>query len=83
MKTIEKDIEKTILPSEFADSLGLQYTATVTKEHKKEEGQFFTPKEISSFMGNIASEPTSKNISILDPGCGTAILTCSLIEKIG
>lgn len=82
MKIVEENIKKTNLPSQFADLLGLQYTATVSKEHKKGEGQFFTPREISSFMGNIASEPKSKNITILDPGCGTAILTCSLIEKL-
>src|SRR5690554_7396228 len=82
MKIVEENIKKTNLPSQFADLLGLQYTATVSKEHKKGEGQFFTPREISSFMGSIASEPKSKNITILDPGCGTAILTCSLIEKL-
>lgn len=82
MKIVEKNINKAILPSQFADSLGLQYNLTVTKEHKKEEGQFFTPNEIASFMGKIASKPNSKNISILDPGCGTAILSCSLIEYL-
>jgi len=82
MKIVEENIKKIVLPSQFADFLGLQYTATVSKEHKKGEGQFFTPSEISSFMGNIASKPNSKNITILDPGCGTAILTCSLIEKL-
>lgn len=82
MKIVEKDIKKINSPSQFADLLGMQYTATVTKEHKKEEGQFFTPNEIASFMGKIASKPLSKKISILDPGCGTAILSCSLIEKL-
>lgn len=70
------------LPSEFSDLLGVEYASTVSKEHKKIKGQFFTPTKISNFMGSIASKPTSKNITILDPGCGTAILTCSLIEKI-
>ena len=32
-------------------------------------------------MGNLA-QPKSDKISILDPGCGTAILSCSLIEKL-
>lgn len=32
-------------------------------------------------MANLAS-PKSKKISILDPGCGTAILSCSLIETL-
>jgi adenine-specific DNA-methyltransferase len=77
---INKDI--TTLPSRYSDLLGLEYTSTVTKEHKKGKGQFFTPNKIANYMGSLASEPTSKNISILDPGCGTAILTCSLVEKL-
>lgn len=81
-KIVESKILTQELPSQFADFLGMNYTSTVTKEHKKEEGQFFTPQEISNFMGNIAKRPSSKKITILDPGCGTAILTCSLIEKL-
>ena len=75
-------IENNTLPSQFADILGVEYASSVSKEHKKGKGQFFTPTEISNFMGSIASQPNSKNITILDPGCGTAILTCSLIEKL-
>lgn len=81
MRTILK-IENDTLPSQFADKLGVEYASSVSKEHKKGKGQFFTPTEISNFMGSIASQPKSKNITILDPGCGTAILTCSLIEKL-
>lgn len=79
---IEIENNLNTLPSQFADLLGVEYASTVSKEHKKIKGQFFTPTKISDFMGSIASKPTSKNITILDPGCGTAILTCSLIEKI-
>lgn len=79
---LEFDENIITLPSKFADELGIKYTATVSKEHKKGNGQFFTPTAISDFMGSIATEPNSKDISILDPGCGTAILTCSLIEKL-
>lgn len=82
MKPIEVNIEKWETPSRFADKLGILYTATVSKEYKKSEGQFFTPWEISSFMGRIASKPKSTHITILDPGCGTGILTCSLIERL-
>lgn len=70
------------LPSQFADFLGVEYASAVSKENKKVKGQFFTPSQISNFMGEVASKPTSKNITILDPGCGTAILACSLIEKL-
>lgn len=75
-------IEQLTEPSGYADWLGVQYTSSVTKEHKKENGQFLTPKEISDFMGRIAAPPSSKHISILDPGCGTGILTCSLVEQL-
>lgn len=67
------------LPSEFADRLGIHYTETVTVEHKKNNGQFFTPIEIARLMSSMCCNETP-NIRILDPGCGTGILTCSLIE---
>lgn len=68
-------------PSEYAEKIGFEYSNSTSNEHKKESGQFFTSKEISDFMGNLA-QPKSDKISILDPGCGTAILSCSLIEKL-
>ncbi|MCF8361679.1 MAG: Eco57I restriction-modification methylase domain-containing protein [Prolixibacteraceae bacterium] len=68
-------------PSEFAEIIGLQYSRSTSEKHKKDNGQFFTSKPIADFMGNLAV-PKSKKISILDPGCGTAILSCSLIEKL-
>ena len=69
------------LPSAYADRLGLQYSSIVTQSHKKENGQFFTPTEIANFMASLASTHSNK-IRILDPGCGTAILTCSLVERL-
>lgn len=69
------------LPSEFADRLGQHYTKTVSKQHKKKNGQFFTPIEIARFMAGLAQQTQDKLI-ILDPGCGTAILSSSLIETL-
>ena len=69
------------LPSEYAEFIGLEYARSTSDKHKKDSGQFFTPKQISDFMGNLA-DPKSDKISILDPGCGTGILSCSLIEKL-
>lgn len=80
--TLELEINMEITPSKFADNLGVKYASTVSKEHKKEKGQYFTPTAISNFMSSIAAQPKSSNINILDPGCGTAILTCSLIERL-
>ncbi len=68
-------------PSDYAEKVGYEYSASTSSEHKKTNGQFFTSKEISDFMGNLAQAKSDK-ISILDPGCGTAILSCSLIEKL-
>jgi len=68
-------------PSGFAELIGLEYAISTSDMHKKSCGQFFTPKMISDFMGDLAA-PNFDKISILDPGCGTAILSCSLIEKI-
>ncbi len=67
------------LPSEFAEYIGHNYANSTTIKHKKNSGQYLTSKLISDFMGNLAV-PKSNKISILDPGCGTAILSCSLIE---
>ncbi len=69
------------LPGDFADRLGTDYTARVTKGHKKQNGQFFTPTAIARFMGGLAGSPKER-VRILDPGCGTAILTCALVEKL-
>lgn len=69
------------LPGQFADRLGVLYAKTVTTHHKKDNGQFFTPTEIAHFMARLVKRTKGK-LKILDPGCGTAILSSSLIETI-
>lgn len=69
------------LPSHFADRLGVYYAKSVNQEHKKSNGQFFTPVEIAGLMGTFTENDTG-TIRILDPGCGTAILTCALLEVL-
>jgi adenine-specific DNA-methyltransferase len=69
------------LPSDFADRLGIYYTQLVTTGHKKDKGQFFTPTPIARLLASFCELEKSR-IKILDPGCGTAILSCALIEKI-
>lgn len=68
------------LPSEYADRLGVAYTKLVSATHKKENGQFFTPTAIAKLMASY-SDTNKKYINILDPGCGTAILSCTLVEQ--
>ncbi|MGD1007697.1 MAG: N-6 DNA methylase [Ignavibacteriaceae bacterium] len=69
------------LPSSFADRLGAHYSNLISAVHKKKYGQFFTPIKIASFMAGYYKCKSSE-IKILDPGCGTAILSCALIESI-
>lgn len=72
---------KNELPSHFADRLGINYTKSVTPEHKKSQGQFFTPLQIAQMMVSLCDSDLSR-IEILDPGCGTCILSCCLIERL-
>src|SRR6185437_13102211 len=69
------------LPSHFADRVGQFYAKAVTAQHKKDKGQFFTPTEIARFMAGLAKQ-TKDKLKILDPGCGTAILSSSLVETL-
>lgn len=68
-------------PIRFANKLGEVYASTKTSATKKQKGQFFTPISIATFMGEQITS-NKETISILDPGCGTAILSCALIEHL-
>lgn len=68
-------------PSEYADRLGQSYASTVNGDHKKKHGQFFTPPEIAHFMVKHIQK-SGKEMRILDPGCGTLVLSCALVEHI-
>lgn len=71
------------LPSSFADRLGVFYSSKASEIHKKKYGQFFTPVEIARFMASLSPPADRKaSVRILDPGCGTGVLSCSLAEAI-
>ncbi len=76
-----QDNNTNITPSLKAAELSREYSVKVSSEHKKSNGQFFTPVEIAEFMAKEASS-TVKKAKVLDPGCGTGILSCSLIEAL-
>lgn len=69
------------LPSLYAERLSTYYASKTTQHHKKELGQFFTPLPLSNYIASFSSIARTK-IKILDPGCGTCVLSCSLIEKL-
>lgn len=69
------------LPSQVAERIGVNYANQAGLEHKKTNGQFFTPIQIAELMADLV-DSNSEHLRILDPGCGTAILSCSLIESL-
>ena len=69
-------------PSRFAERVGQAYADSSFHKDKKHKGQFFTPLAISEFMGGLATPSGKKALSVMDPGCGLAILSCALIEHL-
>ena len=69
-------------PSQFAERVGRLYADASVQKDKKHKGQFFTPLAISQFMGRLATPSEKDSVSVLDPGCGLAILSCALIEHL-
>ena len=69
-------------PAQFAERFGREYANASIQKDKKHKGQFFTPLAISAFMGGLATPTKKKEVSVLDPGCGLAILSCALIEHL-
>lgn len=60
-----------------------QYLDKFPKSERKKIGQFFTSKNTAIFMADMFKEENlNKDISILDPGAGTGILSASLIDKL-
>lgn len=79
LNNLQPQINET--PTIFADRLGVYYASLAKQSDKKEKGQFFTPTEIAILMGSFVNF-SGKALRILDPGCGTAILSCALIEHL-
>jgi adenine-specific DNA-methyltransferase len=69
------------LPSHYADRLGVAYASSVDQQHKKDHGQFFTPLEIAALMASY-SEFEGNCVRILDPGCGSSVLSCAVVEHL-
>jgi len=58
-----------------------EYLESMSKTERKKIGQFFTPAEIAKFMGNLVFTSQTE-ISVLDAGAGSGILSAALIDKI-
>lgn len=80
-KSLNTEPIKNELPSDYADRIGIHYTHQVSVKHKKENGQYFTPTAIARLMASFC-DVSKSTIRILDPGCGTAVLACALVEHL-
>lgn len=81
MNTQDKSSRKDLSPSEYSEKPGLQYASSKSPEFKKKFGQYITPVTVASFMAKLIN-PKKENVTILDPGAGTGVLSCSLLEHI-
>lgn len=67
----------------FEDPVGKEYIEAMPKQERKKYGQFFTSAETARYMAQMFDIPESKDeLSILDAGAGSGILTCALIERL-
>ena len=58
------------------------FISQMPKSLRKGYGQFFTSIETARFMASLFDIPPKKEISILDAGAGSGILSVALVEKI-
>ena len=66
---------------EYAERLSVSYSDVLRPKDIKPEGQFFTPKQVSTFMAELF-EINQDKITLLDPGAGTGILSAGFCEKL-
>lgn len=60
-----------------------EYISNIPKKERKKYGQFFTGKSIAEYMASLFLIPKDKKeVSILDAGAGTGILSCALLERL-
>ncbi len=60
----------------------LKYLEGMPKEKRKAIGQFFTSTETAQYMATMFDAPMKKELSILDPGAGSGILSAALVDRL-
>jgi adenine-specific DNA-methyltransferase len=68
-------------PTAYAVRLATEYAAMGSEAHKKEFGQYFTPDEIGTYLAHLSTF-TGCEARLLDPGFGTGVLACALVEHL-
>jgi len=79
MKIPEKARQERLV--DYAERLSELYTKTYNSKIRKLKGQFFTPKQVSSFMANLFNIQNDV-IRLLDPGAGIGILSAAFCEQL-
>lgn len=60
-----------------------EYTERVPKTDRKKYGQFFTSASVAQFMAGLFDIPAGKTeLSILDPGAGSGLLSIALLARL-
>lgn len=67
--------------AEYAERLSELYYMTSDVRLRKQKGQFFTPKQVSTFMADLL-EIRHDEIRLLDPGAGTGVLSAAFCERL-
>lgn len=60
----------------------LKYLESMPKDKRKAIGQFFTSTETAQYMATMYGEPKCKDLSILDPGAGSGILSAAVVDRL-
>jgi adenine-specific DNA-methyltransferase len=74
--------EDELTPVLYAQRLAEQYVASTSTQYRKQRGQYFTPPEVATFIGELAAKHNKSPIRILDPGAGLGILSCAVCQKL-
>lgn len=73
-------IQDSTTPTDYSYQQGEWVFQQMSAEQRQQLGQFLTPVAIARFMADELG-PLPATVRLLDPGCGTAILSCALIER--
>src|SRR5437870_5798995 len=70
-------------PSEDADRLAADYSASTSDIARRVFGQFFTPLSVARFMARLATSSIRQTtVRILEPGAGTGVLSAAVCEEL-
>lgn len=73
-------MSQSLINTVFNESLN--YLEKMPKTKRKAIGQFFTSAETAIYMASMFSCPKKENLSILDPGSGSGILTAAVVDRL-